>query len=239
LAVYQCQFRPAEIFDQGILMVSMLATRATRLFLVSFGVLASALPAQSPSTTGRGLTVSAAFGPSAAARGVDASGTHWDAGIGYRAHSNGLGVRLELGSHRYGDVPVYTCLVQDAQGCYQTMRRRVSATVGSVSYNFPTRLVAGYDAGLYLLAGVGSYRSNRIATHYPDCLPGGLCNRTVSTMEQRDAQMGASGGIGGEVRVQKLIVFTEFRVHYAYRNTPRGEPGNDYFLLPFSIGVRF
>ena len=214
-------------------------TRATPLFVIILGLFAGPVSAQSSSSVGRGLTLSAAFGPSAAARGVDASGTHWDAGIGYRAHSNGLGVRIEVGSHRYEDVPVYTCLVQDAQGCYQTMRRQVSATVGSVSYNFPTRLVAGYDAGLYLLAGVGSYRSNRIATHYPDCRPDEPCLRARSTLELRDSQIGASGGIGGEVRVQKLIVFTEFRVHYAYRNTPHGEPGNDYFLLPFSIGVRF
>jgi hypothetical protein len=164
---------------------------------------------------------------------------HLDGGIGYRARSSGLGVRVELASHRYHDVPLYTCMVQDTGGCYQTIRRNVSATIASVTYNLPMRVVAGYDAGLYLLAGVGGYRSSRVATRYPSCLPDELCLQSRSTLEMRDTQLGASGGIGVEARVQRILLFTELRVHYAYRDTPHGQPSNDYFLVPLSLGIRF
>lgn len=217
----------------------MIVARAKTLSLVPLALLAGTLTAQTSPSPGRGLTISAAFGPSAAAREVDASGTHADVGIGYRAHSNGFGVRLELASHRYNDVPLYPCLVQDADRCYQTMRRRVSAGIASLTYNLPTRLIAGHDAAAYFLAGVGSYHSRRVATRYPDCQPTGTCDRATYTLELRDAQVGASGGIGAEVRVQRVLVFTELRVHYAYRDTPRGEPSNDYFLVPLSVGFRF
>jgi hypothetical protein len=217
----------------------MTTTRPNPTLLLSLVLFATSLSAQTPATVGRGLTLSAALGPSAAARGVDASGMHYQGGIGYRARSNGFGVRVDMANHRSHDVPLYTCMVQDTEGCYQTIRRNVSATVASVTYNLPTRVVAGYDAALYLLAGVGGYRSNRVATRYPNCLPDDLCFQTRSTLEMRDRQVGASGGIGAEVRVQKVLLFTELRVHYAYRDTPHGQPSNDYFLVPLSIGIRF
>ena len=218
----------------------MTIARIPSLALAPLVLFATALAAQASRETGRGITLSAALGPSAAAREVDASGAHADLGVGYRSHSNGFGVRLEVATHRYRDVPLYPCLVQDADRCYQTMNRRVSATIASITYNLPTRLLFSHDAGAYFLAGVGSYGSRRVATHYPDCQPGGVCaDRTTHTLELRDTQVGASGGIGVEMRVQRVLLFTELRVHYAYRDTPRGQPSNDYFLVPLSVGVRF
>jgi hypothetical protein len=208
------------------------------LSILSLVAISAPLGAQSSREAGRGITLSAAFGPSTAARGVDASGAHGDVGIGYRSHSNGWGIVLEMAGHRYRDVPLYPCLVQDADRCYQTMRRRVSATIGSITYNLPTQLIASHDAGAYLLAGIGSYGSRRVATRYPDCQPTGVCDRATYTLELRDRQIGASGGIGAEMRFDHVLVFAELRVHYAYRNTPRGTPSNDYFLVPLSVGLR-
>ena len=218
----------------------MTIVRIAPLSLTALTLFAATLTAQASRDTGRGITLSAALGPSAAAREVDASGAHGDLGIGYRAHSNGFGVRLEYTGHRYRDVPLYPCMVQDADRCYQTIRRRVTATIASVTYNLPTRLLINHETSAYFLAGVGSYASRRVATRYPDCQPSGPClDRGTYTLELRDTQVGASGGIGAEVRVQRVLLFTELRVHYAYRDSPRGTPSNDYFLVPLSVGVRF
>jgi hypothetical protein len=78
-----------------------------------------------------------------------------------------------------------------------------------------------------------------VATGYPDCQPGALCDGSVYKLEFRDTQWGWNGGAGFDFQIASLSAFYEMRVHYVYRDTPGGQPTNDYFLWPFSFGVRF
>ena len=153
---------------------------------------------------------------------------------------NNFGLRLEGAGHWYADQVLYPCMVQDAQRCYQTMRRVVSAGILNVTYHL-TRFASGDGRNVpYLLTGIGMYRSRRIATHYPDCQPPDQCaDRGTYHLEFRDTQLGWSGGAGADFDVGQVPLFMELRVHYMYRDTPSGQPSNDYFLFPFSVGLRF
>src|SRR5215208_3383163 len=169
-------------------------------------VLAAAVPGIAPAATAqsRPVTFSIALGPTRAFRGVDAPGFQGQGGIAY-ALGGDLGLRLEGTGHRYEQQPLYPCIVQDAVRCYQTMRRAVAAGVLSATYRVSRFSSNNGRTVPYLISGVGVYRSRRIATHYPDCQPGGLCaDRGTYKLEMRDTQFGWSGGLGLDFQLGSL-----------------------------------
>jgi hypothetical protein len=202
-------------------------------------VATSAAFAQAPAATQRPFTFSIAMGPTRAFRGVDAPGVQGQGAIEYK-FQRGLGLRLEGTGHWYAQQPLYPCIVQDELRCYQTIRRAVGAGLLSATYHM-TRFAddEGHTVP-YLITGVGIYRSRRIATHYADCQPSGLCaDPATYKLEMRDNQFGWSGGAGLDFDLGSLKAFGEMRLHYIYRDTPSGQPSNDYFLWPISVGFRF
>ena len=204
-------------------------------FLVA---LAPPLLAQTVSES-RPIGFSIAAGPTHSFRGVDAAGAGVNGGISYRL-GHDFGLKLEATGHWYQQQPLYPCMVQDADRCYQTMRRSVSAGVLSATYHLSRFARDKGRATPYLMTGVGIYESRRIATHYPDCQPPDLCaDRFVYKWEMRDTQFGWSGGLGLDFMLGPVATFTEMRLHYIYRDTPGGQPSNDYFLWPVSVGLRF
>jgi hypothetical protein len=212
--------------------------RFVRVVLLLTAATSSAL-AQSAVPDQRTYTFSIAMGPTHAFRGVDAAGLQGQGAVEYKLQ-RGFGLRLEGTGHWYEQQPLYPCLVQDEVRCYQTIRRAVGAGVLSATYHM-TRFAddKGHTVP-YLLTGVGIYRSRKIATHYPECQPGALCaDPTTYKMEMRDNQFGWSGGVGLDFDLGSVRAFSELRLHYIYRDTPSGQPSNDYFLWPLSVGVRF
>jgi hypothetical protein len=178
-------------------------------------------------------------GPSRASRGVDARGWHAGAGLAHR-FSGRLGAQLDLTGHTYGPVPVFPCLVADSQRCYQTLDRKVVAGTATVTYQVLPVRETGRFHGLYLLGGIGLYGSRRTATAYPDCDVSGVCrDRAVHEMRLNDTQLGFNGGVGVWSLTPRSPLFAEVRLHFARRSTPTGTPSNDYWLVPFSIGLRF
>src|SRR3954469_15892016 len=131
-------------------------------------VLASPLFAQTAASDSRPISFSLAAGPARAFRGVDAPGAEAQGGIAYRVTGN-FGLRLEATGHWYQQQALYPCMVQDADRCYQTMRRSVSAGVLSATYRMPRFARNKGNSTPYLISGVGMYQSRRIAAHYPDC----------------------------------------------------------------------
>jgi hypothetical protein len=206
------------------------------LFLVTLTSVGLAQPA---STDTRPIMFTLGLGPSHAFRGVDARGIEWQGGAEHALGRN-FGLRLEGTGHWYAAQPLYPCMVQDAQYCYQTMRRSVSAGVLNATYQLTGLATDKGRSVPYLITGVGIYRSRRLATHYPDCQPTDLCDqRATSTLEIRDTQLGWSGGVGANFDIGPVAAFSELRLHYIYRDTPSGQASNDYFLWPLSIGFRF
>lgn len=212
--------------------------RFARIVLLLVAATAPAF-AQSVVADQRPFTFSIAMGPTHAFRGVDAPGVQGQGAIEYNLQ-RGFGLRLEGTGHWYEQQPLYPCLVQDEVRCYQTIRRAVSAGVLSATYHM-TRFAddKGHTVP-YLITGVGIYRSRKIATHYPECQPVGLCaDRTTYKMEMRDNQFGWSGGVGLDFDLGSVRAFSELRLHYIYPDAPSGQPSNDYFLWPLSVGFRF
>jgi hypothetical protein len=210
-------------------------SRVVPLLLVAAG------PALAQPATGesRPLTFSIALGPSHAFRGVDSKGVQGQAAITH-ALGHGFGLRLEGTGHWYEQQPLYPCLVQDADRCYQTMRRAVGAGLLNVTYHLNRYAGDKGHTVPYLITGVGVYRSRRIATHYPDCPPQQPCiDRGTYKLEFRDAQLGWSGGVGLDFDIGPVAAFSELRLHYIYNDKPGAQPSNDYFLWPLSVGFRF
>jgi hypothetical protein len=197
-------------------------------------VLAAAAPhvgAQSDST--RRLFPFISLGTSQAGRGVDGPGIHGEAGF-IRALGHGFSVRVEAARHAYGEAPVAPCLLADSERCYQVVDRQVTAGIVNAVY--------GHSVGvteLYLISGMGVYGSHRVATRYPACQIAGPCETRTYKLHMRDTQFGVNGGFGAEMPVGSVPLFMDVRMHYTYRTTPTGKPGNDYFLIPFTMGVRF
>lgn len=207
---------------------------ATSLILMAISGTAAAQSANKPGP----FTFSVAVGPTRAFRGVDAPGVQGQGGIAHTL-GRGFGVRLEGSGHWYETQPLYPCIIQEAGLCYQTIRRAVAAGTVSATYQI-SRL--GTDKGRtvpYLISGVGVYRSRKIATRYSDCQPTGPCDRNMYRLELRDTQFGWSGGAGVDSQLGSVGVFSEMRLHYVYNDRPDAEPSNDYFVWPFSIGLRF
>lgn len=198
----------------------------------------SAAFAQAPVAAQRPFTFSIAIGPTRAFRGVDAPGVQGQGAIEYK-FQRGFGLRLEGTGHWYEQQPLYPCMVQDELRCYQTIRRAVGAGVLSATYHVMRFADDKGHTIPYLITGGGIYRSRRIATHYPECQPGGLCADGTYRMEMRDNQFGWSGGAGVDFNLGSVRAFGEMRLHYIYRDTPSGQPSNDYFLWPLSVGFRF
>jgi hypothetical protein len=207
---------------------------------LSFLLAAMSATALGQSTTDRPrpYTFSVAVGPTRAFRGVDAPGIEGQGGVAYRL-GHGFGLRLEGAGHWYEEQTLYPCLVQDAARCYQTIRRAVVAGSLSTTYHISRFATDNGTSVPYLITGLGLYRSRRIATRYPDCQPTGPCDRNTYKLELRDTQFGWSGGIGADFRLGSLAAFAETRVHYVYNDRPGAQPSNDYFVWPFSIGLRF
>lgn len=203
-----------------------------------FMVVTSPAIAQSAPTKSRPVTFSAAIGATRTYRGVDAMGVHAQGGLEVGPR-HGFGLRLEGTGHWSEQQPLYPCIVQDAVRCYQTMRRAVAAGILNATYHM---LRFRTDEGRtvpYLISGLGVYRSRRIATRYTDCQPVGPCDRSTYKLEFRDTQFGWNGGVGADFGLGSLAAFAETRLHYVYRDSPGGQPSNDYFLWPLSIGFRF
>jgi hypothetical protein len=192
---------------------------------------ASHVGAQSDSS--RRLVPFVSLGASHAARGVDSPGAHIEAGF-IRALGHGFSVRVEAARHSYGEVPVAPCLLQDSERCYQVVDRQVTAGIVNAVYGHSVR-----GTELYLISGMGVYGSHRVATRYPACQVAGPCETRTYKLDIRDTQLGVNGGIGAETPVRSVPLFMDLRVHYMYRTTPSGRPGNDYFLVPFTVGLRF
>jgi hypothetical protein len=179
------------------------------------------------------------MGPTHAFRGVDAPGVQGQGAIAYGL-GHGFGLRLEGTGHWYEPQPLYPCIVQDAVRCYQTIKRAVAAGTLSATYHISRFRSDEGRTSPYLISGVGVYRSRRIATHYPDCQPVAACaDRTTYKLEMRDTQFGWSGGLGLDFDLGPVASFAEMRLHYIYSDTPGGQPSNDYFLWPLSVGFRF
>jgi hypothetical protein len=171
-------------------------------------------------------------GASLASRLPDAGGMHLELGL-IRPLGHGFSVRLEAAHHVYGEAALAPCLVQDASRCYQTMDRQVTAGIVDAMYSRPYR-----RGSVYLIGGAGIYGSRRVATRYPECDVGGPCDTATYTLTMRATQPGVNGGMGAEMPVGRVSLFTEFRVHYMLRTSPNGGPSNDYFLLPLTVGLR-
>jgi hypothetical protein len=209
-----------------------------RVALLSIVVTSPAF-AQSANTESRPFAFSLALGPTHTFRGVDAPGVQGQGGIAHR-FGNGLGLRLEGTGHWYESQPLYPCIVQDAVRCYQTIRRAVAAGTLNATYHISRFRSDKVRTVPYLISGIGIYRSRRIATHYPDCQPVAACaDRNTYKLEMRDTQFGWSGGVGLDLDVGPVASFAEIRLHYMYNNKPGGQPSNDYFLWPLSLGFRF
>lgn len=212
-----------------------------RFVRVVFLLVAATSPAlaQSVVAAQRPFTFSIAMGPTHAFRGVDAPGVQGQGAVEYNLR-RGFGLRLEGTGHWYEQEPLYPCLVQDELRCYQTIRRAVGAGVLSATYHMARFADEKGHTVPYLITGVGIYKSRKIATHYPECQPTGLCaDRTTYKMEMRDNQFGWSGGVGLDFDLGSVRAFSEMRLHYVYPDTRSGQPSNDYFLWPLSVGVRF
>ncbi|MEP6551723.1 MAG: hypothetical protein ABJB95_11100 [Gemmatimonadales bacterium] len=207
--------------------------RFISLFLLLGIVTASA---QTPTSPPRPYAFSVSAGPTRSFRGGDAPGIQGQAGVEYTL-AHGFGLKLEGARHRYEQQALYRCVVLDGVNCYQAMRRDISTGVLSATYHISR--FANDEGVPYLISGVGLYRTRHIATHYSTCQPADLCTDPSSTFETRNTQFGWSGGIGADFKLGPVPVLAEMRVHYIYRDTPTGQPSNDFFLWPFSIGVRF
>ena len=194
--------------------------------------------AQTPTSPPRPYAFSVSAGPTRSFRGGDAPGIQGQAGVEYTL-GHGFGLKLEGARHRYEQQALYRCMVLDGVNCYQAMRRDIATGVLSATYHISS--FATDDGVPYLISGVGLYRSKRIATHYSTCQPtDALCTDPGTIRyEMRDAQFGWSGGVGADFKLGPVQALAEMRVHYIYRDTPRGQPSNDFFLWPFSVGFRF
>ena len=204
------------------------AIRATSLLLLAVSTTASG---QVPTRMPGPFSFSLAVGPSRAFRGVDAPGVHGQGGVSYSL-GRGFGLSLEGAREWYEAQPLYPCLVQDAGVCYQTMRRAVGAGTLSATYHMSRFRDDKTRSTPYLITGIGIYKSRRIATRYPECRPGELCDSNVYKLQLRDTQFGWSGGAGLDARLGRVGVFAETRVHYVYNDRRSPEPSNDYFAWP-------
>lgn len=194
---------------------------------------ASPCSAQSAADSGGAFRFFLTAGSSQAQRLPDGFGFHGGAAV-ERALGRRVGVRLEGTYHAYGEVPVYPCLFQDAERCYSTVDRQVTAGIANLTYDIP---LAGQI--FYLIGGVGVYGSRRVASQYPACAPNDLCFSTVYRMSIRATGTGVSGGVGTRMMLGTVPLFFDLRIHYASRTTPEGQPSNDYFLMPMTVGLRF
>jgi hypothetical protein len=195
--------------------------------------------AQPSSGESRSFTLAISAGPMQAERGVDALGGHVEGGILYRIGSD-FGLKLDLAQHWTGAQTLYPCILQDADYCYQTIRRSVAASILSATYHISRLARESGHTVPYLIAGAGVYRSRKVAMRYSDCQPPEACvDRATHRLEMRDTQFGWSGGLGLDFDLGPVAAFSELRVHYIRSDTPRIRSSNDYFLVPISVGVRF
>ena len=202
------------------------------LVCLSLVLIASPCSAQGAPDTGRRFVPFVSVGASEASRLPDGPGFHVDAGV-MRAMGHGVSLRLEATRHAYGEVPLYPCLFQDAQYCYQTLDRQVTAGIASVAYEHPI----GTET-VYLIAGAGVYGSHRVATRYPSCQVPNVCDdRGTYKLDIRATQPGVSGGVGVRRLLGTTPLFVDVRMHFIRRTSPSGGPSNDYFLVPVTLGV--
>jgi hypothetical protein len=209
-------------------------TRTTILALAALSLAASSAPcsAQARDTVPT-LLPFVSVGMSNAQRLPDGLGFH--AGLGAQRQLGWrFGVRLEGTFHAYGEVPVYPCLFQDAERCYSTVDRQVTAGLLSLTYDVP---IAGEI--FYLVGGGGLYHSRRVASQYPACTPEQFCIKEHYRMRIDATQPGMSGGFGMRATFGTVPLLLDFRIHFASRTTPENTPSNDYFLMPITLSIGF
>jgi hypothetical protein len=183
--------------------------------------------------TARTLQPFVSVGVSNAQRLPDGFGFHGGLGA-QRALGWRFGARLEGTFHAYGEVPVYPCLFQDAERCYSTVDRQVTAGLASLTYDVPI----GGEV-FYLIGGAGLYHSRRVASQYPACTPEQFCIKEHYRMHVDATQPGMSGGFGMRATFGTVPLLLDFRIHYASRTTPQSTPSNDYFLMPITLSIGF
>jgi hypothetical protein len=72
----------------------------------------------------------------------------------------------------------------------------------------------------------------------PTCEAAGPCDNSTYELEMRSTQPGMNGGVGAQMPLGKVSLFTDIRVHYMFRTSPSGGPSNDYLLMPLTVGLR-
>lgn len=195
-------------------------------------VIAPADAAQGAPEAARHFAPFLSGGASLASRLPDGDGVHLELGV-IRLLGHGFSVRVEAARHVYAPVALAPCLIQDEARCYQTLDRQVTAGIVNAAYDRATSF-----GSIYLIAGAGVYGSRRVATRYPICDIAGPCDNSTYELEMRSTQPGMNGGVGAQIPLGSVSLFTDFRAHYMFRTSPGGGPSNDYFLLPVTVGLR-
>lgn len=155
-----------------------------------------------------------------------------------RVRQSPVWIRADLMMHYYGTQPVYPCLINVNQTCFSLMQRTIAGAAVGAQYTLkPLKQYPSITP--YLLAGLATYGSLRVASQPPACRIGELCANVTARHHISSLDYGVQLGIGNTWTVGKQEFFLETKYHHRVIRDHKTDPFSSFRFSPISLGVRF
>jgi hypothetical protein len=161
-----------------------------------------------------------------------------ETGLLRRVRNSPLSLRGDLMMHYYGTRSVAPCQVSVNQTCFPLMQRAIFGAALGVQYTLKS-VSQNSTARPYLLGGLATYVSSRVASRPPSCTLGEACPNVTLKHDVTDTDFGAQLGVGTTWSVGKREFYLESKYHHRIVRDHQSDPLTMFRFSPIVIGMRF
>jgi hypothetical protein len=162
----------------------------------------------------------------------------FETGVLRRVRNTPFSLRGDVMIHHYDAQDVAPCLVAVGQTCFPLMQRSIGGVALGAQYTLRQSSNAS-SAAPYLLGGLATYFSSRVASRPPSCSPGELCANVTERRTINDIDYGVQVGAGTSWPVGKRELYLESKYHHRIIRSHRDDPFTSFRFSPIAVGIRF
>lgn len=166
------------------------------------------------------------------------TGLLFETGVLRRVRRTPVSLRGDIMIHHYGTQSVAPCLVSANETCFPLMQRSIGGLAIGAQYAFKPSSRAS-SATPYLLGGLATYVSTRVATRPPSCSPGEACANVTARHTVNDIDYGVQIGAGTSWLVGRREFYLESKYHHRVIRDHKDDPFTSFRFSPIALGVRF
>ena len=161
-----------------------------------------------------------------------------ESGLLRHIRNSSISLRGDVMYHHYDAQSLGGCLVSTDDRCFPLMQRSIGGIAIGAQYALrqPT---AASSAAPYLLGGLATYVSTRVATSPAVCSPSEVCTSESRRRTMNDIDYGVQIGAGTSWPVGRRELYVESKYHHRFIRANRDDPYTSFRFSPITVGMRF